>query len=412
MATGDFAISSAHVSARSRDATPSPRRASTHLFDGALGASTEKSSPRASLELTPIESKGLANGDMASPPVTPVKTREQSHPAREDLGADSMPFDFSKIDYELARARRIGQGLWSKVWLADAKHPERRRPALPTPPSSPPKWTSSTTASSLFAVKIAARPDAAAVFVQETKVLTHMMRIDDASQYVVTFHGLDFRNSALVFEAVIGGSLEGLNNRLKQMTEVSRHLELVNLFPGLASDLVSGLEFLHEAGVVHADIKPANILLDISDHINLPKPVVRARYIDFSAAFRLDSDDSTENSGGTWDYMAPEQLRLQKELNTPTFASDVWSLGISLLSLLVGDSPYTAACSGNLFMLREAIKTGDPLSFARVSPTVQKRMSAAQDFVDCCRVALQKDRQRRPTASAWKAWLENHDLLV
>ncbi|RMY65557.1 hypothetical protein D0863_09049 [Hortaea werneckii] len=373
---------------------------------------TEKSSPRASLELTPIESNGPANGDTASPPVTPVKTKELSDPARGDLGADSMSFDFSKIDYELARARCIGQGLWSKVWLADAKHPERRRPALPTPPSSPPKWTSSTTASSLFAVKKAARPDAAEVFKQETKVLTHLMRIDDASQYVVTFHGLDSRNSALVFEAVIGGSFEGLNNRLKQMTEVSRHLELVNLFPGLASDLVSGLEFLHDAGVVHADIKPANILLDISDHISLPKPVVRARYIDFSAAFRLDSDDSTENSGGTWDYMAPEQLRLQKDLNTPTFASDVWSLGISLLSLLVGDSPYTAACSGNLFMLREAIKTGDPLSFARVSPSVQKRMSAAQDFVDCCRLALQKDRQRRPTASAWKAWLGNHDLLV
>ncbi|KAI7051731.1 hypothetical protein KC362_g91 [Hortaea werneckii] len=263
-----------------------------------------------------------------------------------------MSFDFSKIDYELARARCIGQGLWSKVWLADAKHPERRRPALPTPPSSPPKWTSSTTASSLFAVKTAARPDAADVFKQETKVLTHLMRIYDASQYVVTFHGLDLRNSALVFEAVIGGSFEGLKNRLKQMTEVSRHLELVNLFPGLASDLVSGLEFLHDAGVVHADIKPANILLDISDHISLPKPVVRARYIDFSAAFRLDSDDSTENSGGTWDYMAPEQLRLQKDLNTPTFASDVWSLGINLLSLLVGDSPYTAACSGNLFMLQ------------------------------------------------------------
>lgn len=133
--------SSLAVSSRSRDATPSPRRASTHLLDGALGVSTEKPSPRTSLELTPIESKGLTNGDMASPPATPVKMREPSQPAREDLGADSMSFDFSKIDYELARARCIGQGLWSKVWLADAKHPERRRPALPTPPSSPPKWT-------------------------------------------------------------------------------------------------------------------------------------------------------------------------------------------------------------------------------------------------------------------------------
>ena len=182
-----------------------------------------------------------------------------------------------------------------------------------------------------------------------------------------------------------------------------------NLFPKLAIDLVSGLRFMHSRGVVHADIKPANILLDISGHESYPEPVLRARYIDFSAAFIPDIEDAT-HAGGTWDFMAPEQLRIQKDLNTPNFASDVWSLGITLLSIIVGGSPYIAACGSTPFMLREAIKAGDPLGFARMDLVVAKRMAACQDFVDCCRLALQKDRDRRATASAWEHWHVMHEI--
>jgi serine/threonine protein kinase len=196
------------------------------------------------------------------------------------------------------------------------------------------------------------------------------------------------------------------------VTDVARHLELVDIFPGLADDLISGLAFIHSAGVVHADIKPANVLLDMSDHYSLPRPVIRARFIDFSASFRSDADDSTANAGGTWEYMAPEQLRIQKELNTPTSASDVWSLGVTLLTLIVGGSPYAAACGDNQFMLREAIKTGDPLSFARAEPRARKRLNACQSFIDCCRQALKKDRDRRVSALAWKAWLDDQEFSI
>ncbi|KAK0251774.1 hypothetical protein LTS09_013234 [Friedmanniomyces endolithicus] len=306
-----------------------------------------------------------------SPPLTPVHSHESAELGPSHTAPDHITFDFSKIDYELKQAKVLGRGIWSTVLLADGKEasvrPAGRTPA--TPPASPP-----------------------------------------AQRQIIPFRGLDERCSNLVFEAVLGGSLESLNSRLKQMTEVARHLELVNLFPGLADDLISGLEFMHAAGVVHADIKPANVLLDISEHYSLPRPVVRARYIDFSASFRLDSDDSTTNAGGTWDYMAPEQMRSQAALNTPTFASDVWSLGITLLSLIVGDSPYAAACGGNLFMLREAIKSGDPSGFARMSPPAAKRMAACQEFIDCCRQGLKKDRERRLSAGSWKGWLVSQEL--
>ncbi|KAK3620718.1 hypothetical protein LTR56_023235 [Elasticomyces elasticus] len=346
-----------------------------------------------------------------SPPLTPTGSQESTYCDKSTPAPEIIMFDFTKLDYELERAKVLGRGLWSTVWLADGKVSSSRRVSgsPPTPPVSP-RRNRYAGPSSLYAVKMPARADATDVFRQEAKVLSCLMQQTIAAQYIVGFQGLDTRCSSLVFEAVLGGSLENLNDRLRQMTEVARHIELVNLFPGLADDLIRGLDFLHSSGVVHADLKPANIMLDISEHYSLPRPVVRARYIDFSASFRLNSDDSTLNSGGTWDYMAPEQLRISKEFSTPTFASDVWSLAVTLLSLIVGGSPYAAACGENLFMLREAIKSGDPFGFARMSPIAGKRMAACQEFIDCCRQGLKKDRGRRITAGAWKTWFASQEL--
>ncbi|KAH9835975.1 kinase domain-containing protein [Teratosphaeria destructans] len=376
--------------------------------------SPEEVSPRSSSGVIPEDGHChvTANDGTLSPPDTPIKVRSRASLDESEGPLEVMTYDFSKLDYELERARVIGEGLWSTVLLTDAKHTSPvLETSLPSPPVTP-QQKEKPGPSSVFAVKTPARRDAKDVFRQEAKVLTYLMSRPGATQYLVSFHGLDLRNSALVFEAVIGGSLENLTGRLKQMTEVARHLQLRQVFPGLSEDLVSGLEFIHDAGVVQADIKPANILLDISEHYSHPRPVLRARFIDFSAAFRVDTDDTTKHAGGTWDFMAPEQLKIQKELNTPTTASDVWALGITLLTLIVGESPYTAACGDNLFMLREAIKSGDPLGFAKMAGSkVQKRLAACQDFLDCCRLALKKDREKRVTATAWKSWVERELLL-
>jgi serine/threonine protein kinase len=347
-------------------------------------------------------------GNVLTPPMTPQRghaQQEASSPSEQSHDPEILPFDFSRLDYELDRARAIGEGLWSCVYLAQPVVKSPTQPKLTLTPPATPQSSDRNPPCSVFAVKAASRPDARPVFQQEGRTLTLLQRTTACQQHIVPFYGLDERNDCLVFEGVLGGSLDSLNQRLKVVTELERHLELRSLFPQIANDLVSGLEFIHQAGIVHADVKPANVLLDVSEDPNQHNLVIRARYIDFSASFVAGKDDAT-NAGGTWEYMAPEQISSRKDLNLPTFATDVWSLGITLLSIIAGGSPYRAACGDNLFMLRESIKSGDALGIARMDPIVQKRMGASQDFVDCCRLALQKDAGRRAVTTVWKRWVE------
>lgn len=352
--------------------------------------------------------------------LTPPSTPQKSGVGRESHdGPDSeiLEYDFSRLDYELDRAKLLGSGLWSDVYLAKPANPQPSQPSptmMMTPPVTPQKLPASSS-SCLYAIKVPNRTDASDVFHQEARILTHLDRLPSAESFIVPFHGLDPRNSALVSTALLSGSLHDLSSRLSHMTEVTRHQELVANFPSLAHDLISGLDFLHNtAGVIHADIKPANILLS-------PCPgrptKLQARYADFSASFLSSAPESASKSaagGGTWTYLAPEQLRLSTptDPNLPTSASDVWSLGLTLLSLIILGSPYTATCGDNMFRLREAIKAGDPLGFAVMEPVARKRMNACQAFVDCCRLALQKDRGRRIAAGAWKVWAGREEWAV
>jgi hypothetical protein len=164
----------------------------------------------------------MAGQGVLSPPLTPIKMRDQAGTAGLPDESDLLTFDFGKIDYELRRAKTIGRGLWSTVFLADGSISSPLQSAdLPSPPGTPPAKRQ-LGPSSLFAIKTPARSDAKAVFRQEARVLSHLMRHSGATQCIVPFLGLDTRNTSLVFEAVIGGSLDNLNSRLKHSKSSER----------------------------------------------------------------------------------------------------------------------------------------------------------------------------------------------
>jgi serine/threonine protein kinase len=119
--------------------------------------------------------------------------------------------------------------------------------------------------------------------------------------------------------------------------------------------ILDALRAAHAAGIVHRDVKPANVLLESGSPTGGPDDGERVVLTDFGIA-ALDGDAAITQSGlilGTPAFMAPEQARgLQA-----TERSDLWSLGATLYAAVEGGPPFRGPSSGAVFM---ALATDEP----------------------------------------------------
>ncbi|WP_144795999.1 serine/threonine-protein kinase [Microbacterium paludicola] len=115
----------------------------------------------------------------------------------------------------------------------------------------------------------------------------------------------------------------------------------------LALDLAEALEFVHDAGIIHRDVKPSNVLLAPSSR---REAGWTAKLTDFGIAFSL-GDARRTSPGiaiGTAAYMAPEQVTTA-EL-TP--AVDIYSLGLLLIEALTGEPAFPVSGGVQTALLR------------------------------------------------------------
>src|SRR5262249_42662251 len=110
--------------------------------------------------------------------------------------------------------------------------------------------------------------------------------------------------------------------------------------------LAEALAYAHRQGVVHRDVKPANVVLDRNDEPHL---------IDFGLATRGVATEGGKSVLGTAAYMSPEQAAGQSGDARPAF--DQYSLGVTLYEALTGQTPFSGPTS---LLLYHAVHTPPP----------------------------------------------------
>jgi serine/threonine-protein kinase len=138
--------------------------------------------------------------------------------------------------------------------------------------------------------------------------------------------------------------------------------------PAEVADLIrqaaEGLEAAHQAGIVHRDVKPHNLLLDNGG---------RLRVLDFGVARDSRSQEeltSTNATLGTLHYMAPEVLSGE----VADARSDVYSLGLVAFHLLTGRPPFTAPSAVGVAMKQMSEPLPDLAKEAPGTPPELKRL--------------------------------------
>ena len=148
----------------------------------------------------------------------------------------------------------------------------------------------------------------------------------------------------------------------------------------LAAGCAEALESIHNAGLVHRDLKPSNVLVSPDG----------PRVIDFGVARAVERVQLTLTRGtvGTPAYMAPEQAR---DTRQATSASDVYSLGATMVLAATGHSPYHGDSVIDVLV-----------QLATAPPDLSGLPGDLAGFIAAC---LERDPRRRPTSAGLLAHL-------
>jgi len=196
---------------------------------------------------------------------------------------------------------------------------------------------------------------------QEARTVSQLQHNNIVSIYDV---GHDHTNPYLVLEYVEGETLHSLLKKQIPLQQASR----------IMRDVLCGVAAAHEQGIIHCDLKPANIIITKQG---------QAKVADFGLA--LLSDSQLHDSGqlaGTPQYMAPEYIETYQHQTV----SDVFSLGLIFYELFTGQK---AVDGDDVYQLLNAI-ANQP-----IQPPSSKNRDIDESIDTLIMKALEKDPQNR-----------------
>ncbi len=212
----------------------------------------------------------------------------------------------------------------------------------------------------MFAPQIAHHEALRRLFIQEGTAVTNVDH-PNVVRVLATGEGPD--GPFLVMEALRG---ETLGDRLRRSSRFSRTAALE-----LVLEAARGLAAVHDAGVIHRDVKPDNLFL-----VRSSKLATIVKVIDFGMAALVDEAGASTDGLvlGTPDYMAPEQI-----VSEPVDArTDVYALGVTLFRLFTGRLPFDAE-PGRALLKKQLLERTPPPSWfvAEPDPWIDRVVRAA-----------------------------------
>ncbi|KAJ3867714.1 hypothetical protein EV359DRAFT_33805 [Lentinula novae-zelandiae] len=216
--------------------------------------------------------------------------------------------DDEELSNRLQFIKEIGCGNWGSVWLCELKSEDRahKRP---------------------LATKLVHRNKESKTSAARVKSLWNEMKIirrlkSDPHPSIIKFESFLLTPSYAIITMAFHPDLVTV-----QVSESHARVWFKHL--------LSAIQFLHSRGIVHNDIKPANILLSA-------KGIPVLCDFGFAEAYDLGSSAAFHSrfAYGTPEYLAPERAR---GIPHDTRKSDIWSLGVSVFEILVGRTPFESS---------------------------------------------------------------------
>ncbi|KAK9937411.1 hypothetical protein M0R45_014205 [Rubus argutus] len=172
----------------------------------------------------------------------------------------------------------------------------------------------------------------------------------------------------MLLEYVPGGSIQALLGKFGSFS--------IPVIKRFTKQLLLGLEYLHKKGIIHGDIKGANILVDNKGRIKLA---------DFGVS-KQAADSGARPTRGTPYWMAPEVIRGTGH----DFSADIWSVGCTVIEMTTGNPPWNQQFETvAAFIYCVGTTKSHP-------PIPEHLSSSAKNFLHEC---LQKEPTMRPSAS-------------